>query len=206
MNTQAQIEQIIEAAIFAAEKPLTVADLQKLFSEPSIPTTTELKDTLHRLKQHYVDRGIELREVASGFRFQAKAELATWLSKLWEEKPPRYSRALMETLAIIAYRQPITRAEIESVRGVAVSSQIVKTLTEREWIRIVGYRDMPGKPALYATTKIFLDYFNLKSLSELPTLAELKDIEAQGAQLQVPLAIEASQTTLNLEESTVDEV
>lgn|SRR3990167_355739 len=188
--TPDQLERIIEAALMVADGPLTITQIQKLFPENELPTTMDIHDALHSLKQHYDQRGIELREVANGYRFQAKVDLSPWLAKLWEERPPRYSRAFLETLAIIAYRQPLTRAEIEAVRGVAVSSPIIKALLEREWVRIVGYREIPGKPALYATTKEFLDYFNLKSLAELPTLAELKDLDAQISNLQVQLALE----------------
>ncbi|OGT47874.1 MAG: SMC-Scp complex subunit ScpB [Gammaproteobacteria bacterium RIFCSPHIGHO2_12_FULL_41_20] len=202
--TPNQLECIIEAALMVTDNPLTLAQIQKLFSEAELPTTIDIHAALHSLKQRYADRGIELREIASGFRFQAKAEFSPWLAKLWEEKPPRYSRAFLETLAIIAYQQPITRAEIESIRGVTVSSPIIKSLLEREWIRIVGYREIPGKPALYATTKEFLDYFNLKNLAELPTLAELKDLDAQFSSLQIQLALE-EQTIENTRSESVEE-
>ncbi len=191
-----QLQRIIESAIMVAGQPLTVTQMQKLFDEAEQPSTSELKTILQAIRTQYTNSGIELREVASGFQFQAKTELSPWLSKLWEERPPRYSRAVLETLALIAYRQPLTRAEIEEVRGVAVSSHIVKTLLEREWIRVIGYRDVPGKPALYGTTKLFLDHFNLTSLDELPTLAEIKDLESQEAKLQVQLEL-AHPSTLN---------
>lgn len=167
-----QLECIIEAALMAAGQPLTVAQIQKLFAEEVRPSTQEIRAAIERLQQRYVDRGIELKEIASGFQFQTKVEFNPWLAKLWEERPPRYSRAFLETLAIIAYRQPVTRAEIEDIRGVSVSGSIFKTLLEREWIRLVGYKDIPGKPAIYGTTKAFLDYFNLKSLQELPALVD----------------------------------
>lgn len=183
-----QIQQIIEAALMVAEKPLTVNDLQKLFAETPIGNA-ELRDALTSLSEHYQSRGIQLRETASGYQFHTKAELSPWLAKLWEERPPRYSRAFLETLALIAYRQPITRAEVEGIRGVTASSHIMKTLMEREWIRVVGHKDVPGKPPLYATTKEFLDYFNLKSLDQLPTLSEIKDLEAQEANLAVQLEL-----------------
>lgn len=189
--TAEKLQMIIEAALMAAGRPLTLSMLQNLFPEEEQPSTAEIKEALSVISEQY-QRGIELKEVASGYRFQAKAELSPWLSKLWEERAPRYSRAFLETLAIIAYKQPITRAEIEEIRGVTVSSQIVKTLMEREWIRVLGYREVPGKPAIYGTTKEFLDYFNLKSLTDMPTLAEFKELEAQEAQLQVQLAIENS--------------
>lgn len=184
-----QLQQILEAALMVAGRPLTIAHLQKLFEESDLPTSAEILAGLQALKTHYAESGIELSEVASGYQFQAKTELSTWLSKLWEERPPRYSRAVLETLALIAYRQPITRAEIEEIRGVTVSSHIVKTLLEREWVRVIGYREVVGKPALYGTTKAFLDHFNLTSLDELPTLAELKDLDLQEAKLQVQLEL-----------------
>lgn len=187
-----QRQRILEAAIMAAGRPLSVNDLQKLFHESEQPTVKEIRGSLETLQQHYAESGIELRELASGYQFQARVELSPWLSKLWEERPPRYSRALLETLALIAYRQPITRAEIEEIRGVTVSTNIVKTLQDREWIRVIGYRDVPGKPALYATTKAFLDHLSLKSLEELPALAELKDLESQEEKLQMQLDLAAS--------------
>lgn len=182
-----QLPRILEAAIMVAGRPLTVADLQKLFEEPNQPNAKEMRAALEILQASYADRGIELRETASGFQFQAKVELSPWLSRLWEERPPKYSRAILETLALIAYRQPITRAEIEEIRGVAVSSHIIKTLQDREWVRVIGYRDTPGKPALYATTKSFLDHLNLKSLDELPPLSDILDVESQAEKLNVQL-------------------
>ena len=171
-----QIKNIIEAALLAAGEPVTIKRLQKLFSEQEL-THTDIAKAIEKLSEDFEDRGIELIEVSSGFRLQTKTILQPWISRLWEEKPKKYSRALLETLALIAYRQPVTRGEIEDVRGVAVSSYIIRTLMDREWIRVLGYRDVPGKPAMFGTTKEFLDYFNLKSLQELPTLAEIKDIE-----------------------------
>lgn len=194
LMTLEKMQAIIEAALMVAGRPLTVASLQNLFPIEEMPDAAQIKACLAALKERYqsLQSGIELHEVASGYRLHAKAELSPWLAKLWEERAPRYSRAFLETLAIIAYKQPITRAEIEEIRGVTVSSNIMKTLQEREWIRMIGYREVPGKPAIYGTTKTFLDYFNLKSLTELPTLAEFKNIETQEAQLQVQLAIENS--------------
>lgn len=183
-------QAIIEAALMVAGQPLSVASLQNLFSEEERPSTSDVKAMLTSIKERHRDGGIELCEVASGYRFQTRADLSPWLAKLWEERAPRYSRAFLETLAIIAYRQPITRAEIEEIRGVTVSSNIMKALQEREWTRIIGYKDMPGKPAIYGTTKQFLDYFGLKSLTDLPTLAEFKNLEVQDEQLQVQFAIE----------------
>lgn len=187
------MQSIIEAALMIAGQPLTVAALQNLFGEEERPSTAQVKAILTTIRTDYQESGIELQEVASGYRLQAKAELSPWLAKLWEERPPRYSRAFLETLAIIAYKQPITRAEIEEIRGVTVSSSIMKTLQEREWVHLLGYRELPGRPAIYGTTKTFLDHFNLKSLADLPTLSEFKNLEAQEAKLQVQLALENSQ-------------
>jgi segregation and condensation protein B len=172
--TLPQIKNIIEAALMVSERPLTLERLMSLFKPLEIDGSLyeQVTQALGELRQEYTGRGIELKEVASGFRFQARAELSPWLNQLWEERSPRYSRALLETLAIIAYRQPITRGEIEALRGVSVSSLIIRTLLEREWIRIAGHREVPGRPAVYVTTPQFLDHFNLKSLAELPLLAE----------------------------------
>lgn len=185
------LEQIIEAAIMVAGRPLSKADLLKLFDETDQPSTSEIQEAIQALQEKYhQNSGVELREVATGFQFQAKTEYSPWLARLWEDRPARYSRAFLETLALIAYRQPITRAEIEEIRGVTVSTNIIKILSEREWIRVIGYKDVPGKPALYGTTKTFLDDFNLKSLDQLPTLAEIKDLESQEAKLhQVELEL-----------------
>ena len=173
-----KLKKIVEGALLAASQPLSVEQLEKLFVEgEERPTRDEIRETLSELAGDCAERGYELKQVASGYRFQVRQELAHWVGRLWEEKPPRYSRATLETLALIAYRQPITRAEIEEIRGVSVSSNIIKSLTERDWIRVVGHRDVPGKPAMYGTTRGFLDYFNLKSLDELPTLAELRDLD-----------------------------
>ncbi len=180
-----QIRNIIEAALLAAGRNLTIDRLLALFAdEPEPPGREQIREALAQLEQEYSGRGIELRETGSGFRLQVRQEFAPWIGKLWEERPQRYSRALLETLAIIAYRQPITRGEIEDIRGVAVSSNIIKPLQEREWIRVVGHRDVPGKPGLYATTRHFLDHFNLKSLNDLPTLAELRDLDEISAELE----------------------
>lgn len=171
------LTHILEAALLAAGEPLPLERLQDLFPDDERPERAALRQHLDLLAIELSDRGIELKEVASGYRLQARTELAPWISRLWEERPARYSRALLETLAIIAYRQPVTRAEIEEIRGVSVSTPIVRTLQEREWIRIVGHRDVPGRPAMYGTTRQFLDYFNLKSLNELPTLLELRNLD-----------------------------
>jgi len=180
---QKKIKDIVEGALLAAGRPLTVEQLGLLFTEDERPDEKLLRGALDALAADYADRAMELKEVGSGFRIQVRGTVALWVQRLWEERPTRYSRALLETLALIAYRQPITRAEIEDVRGVSISTSIMKTLQDREWIRIVGYRDVPGRPAMYGTTKQFLDYFGVKSLDELPTLAELRDIDALTPQL-----------------------
>ncbi|HEX7813806.1 MAG TPA: SMC-Scp complex subunit ScpB [Dyella sp.] len=172
-----QLKSIIEAALLAATQPLTVANLGDLFIEEDEVGRDDIAKALEALGADCQGRGIQLLEVASGFRYQVRQDVHPWISRMWTEKPSRYSRALLETLALIAYRQPITRPEIEQIRGVVVSSNIIKTLEEREWIRVVGYRDVPGKPALFGTTRGFLDYFNLKSLDELPPLSEIRDME-----------------------------
>jgi segregation and condensation protein B len=173
------LKAIIEAALLASSKPLTLEALLKVTQhQTEAPSKSDITDALQGLAEDCVQRGIELKEVASGYRFQVKAEFAEEIAVLWDEKPSRYTRALLETLALIAYRQPVTRAEIEDVRGVSVSSNIIKTLTERDWIHVIGHREVPGRPALYATTKMFLDYFNLCSLDELPGLAQLQDIDS----------------------------
>ncbi|NND68313.1 MAG: SMC-Scp complex subunit ScpB [Halioglobus sp.] len=175
--------QIIEGALLAAGKPMTVAQIAALFEEHEKPENTAIREALQEVAERCDERGFELVEVASGFRFQVRQPLAPWVGRLWQERPQRYSRALLETLALVAYRQPITRGEIEEIRGVAVSTNIIRTLHEREWIRVVGHRDVPGRPAMYATTKQFLDYFNLKSLDQLPALAEIRDFETLTAEL-----------------------
>jgi segregation and condensation protein B len=175
--------QIIEGALLAAGRPVTVAQLADLFEDYERPENTAIREALKEVGERCEDRGFELQEVASGFRFQVRQSLSAWVARLWHERPQKYSRALLETLALIAYRQPTTRGEIEEIRGVAVSSNIIKTLHEREWIRVVGHRDVPGRPAMYATTRQFLDYFNLKSLDQLPALAEIRDLETLNAEL-----------------------
>jgi segregation and condensation protein B len=182
MNAQ-ELKNIIEAAILSAGEPLNMERLLSLFDEEARPAKEQMLECIELLRSECADRGVELVEVGSGYRYQARKSMAPWISRLWEEKPPRYSRAFLETLALIAYRQPITRAEIEDIRGVAVATNIVKSLTERGWVRVVGHRDVPGKPAMYATTRQFLDYFNLQSLDDLPTLAELRDIDKLNEEL-----------------------
>lgn|SRR5436190_3398469 len=171
-----EIKHVVEAALLAAGRPLAIERLQEIFAAKGDgPDRAALKRALDALAKDYEGRGIELKEVATGYRVQVRRTMTDWLQPLWDERAPRYTRALLETLALVAYRQPITRAEIEEVRGVVVSTNIVRTLLERSWIRVVGYRDVPGKPAMFGTTKEFLEYFGLKKLEELPTLAELKD-------------------------------
>jgi segregation and condensation protein B len=183
---QQQIKFIVEAALLAAGRPLNVDQLRGLFGDEHAPTRPEIRDALAALATDYETRGIALREVASGFRVEVRGSMAPWLAKLWEERPPRYSRALMETLAIVAYRQPVTRGDVEEIRGVAVTTNIMRTLLERSWIKVVGYRDVPGKPAMYGTTREFLDYFGLRQLEDLPPLAEIRDLDRLGAQLELP--------------------
>jgi len=180
-----QLKQILEAALLAVGQPLSHAQLGALFNDEERPPAGEISRALEQLSNDCANRGVELKKVASGYRLQVKQELNEWVSRLWKERPQRYSRALLETMALIAYRQPITRGEIESVRGVSVSTNIIRTLQEREWIRVVGHRDVPGKPALFGTTKTFLDSFDLQNLDDLPTLAEIRDMENLEPELQL---------------------
>ena len=183
---ETEIKYFVEAALLAAGRPLNVDQLQKLFDGRMAPQKSEIRQAIATLNEDYEQRGITVSEVASGFRVQVKAAMADQLQKLWEERPPRYSRAMFETLALIAYRQPITRGEIEEIRGVSVSSNIVRTLLERDWVRVVGHRDVPGRPEMFGTTKSFLDYFGLKKLDDLPPLADLSDWESLRVQLDLP--------------------
>jgi len=185
MSSEKKLKLIVEAALLAAGKPLSLDDLLALFDITDIPEHKTLRQVLAELADDYEGRGIEICEVGSGFRIQVRSEFSPWISRLWAERPPRYSRALMETLALITYRQPITRGEIEEVRGVSVSTNIMRTLLEREWVRVVGQRDVPGKPSLYATTKGFLDHFGLTSLGELPSLAEIRDLDSINRELDL---------------------
>jgi len=184
MSDLAELKRIIEGAILASESPLTIDNLESLFFAEA-PTRAEIRDALGEIEADCETRGFELKKVATGYRFQVKEKYADWVSRLWEERPARYTRALLETLALVAYKQPITRGDIEEIRGVAVSTNIIRTLLEREWIRVVGHRDVPGRPAMYATTKTFLDYFNVASLEELPTLQEIKDLAAEDRSLEL---------------------
>ncbi len=181
-----EIKHFIEAALLAAGRPMSIDQLQKLFDGRMAPEKSEIREAIATLVKEYESRGITIGEVASGFRVQVKASMADQLHKLWEDRPPRYSRAMFETLALIAYRQPITRGEIEEVRGVSVTANIVRTLLERDWVRIVGHRDVPGRPEMFGTTKLFLDYFGLKQLDDLPPLADLSDWESLRVQLNLP--------------------
>jgi len=185
MNTD-YTRKVVEAALLAAGRSLTLAELSQLFDQVDRPETEQLRAALEELGASYEGRGIELLETASGFRVQVRREVSEQVSRLWPERPPRYSRALLETLSIIAYRQPLTRAEIESIRGVAVNPNIIKTLFEREWIRVVGHREVPGRPELLGTTRDFLDYFGLKRLDQLPPLADLKTLEQLDPQMLLP--------------------
>lgn len=189
---QTEIKHFIEAALLAAGRPLSVDQLQNLFDGRSAPSKPDIRSAIAVLVDEYEDRGITISEVASGFRIQVTAGMAERLHKLWEERPPRYSRALFETLALIAYRQPITRGEIEEVRGVSVSPNIVRTLLDRDWVRVVGHRDVPGRPEMFGTTRTFLDYFGLKKLDDLPPLADLSDWESLRVQLNLPEVEEAA--------------
>ena len=181
-----EIKHFIEAALLAAGRPLNIDQLQGLFDGRMAPKKAEIRKAIATLNEEYEERGMVIGEVASGFRLQIKTAMADRLHKLWEEKPPRYSRALFETLALVAYRQPITRGDIEEIRGVSVSSNIIRQLLERDWVRVVGHRDVPGRPAMFGTTKAFLDYFGLKKLDDLPPLADLSDWESLRVQLNLP--------------------
>ena len=195
MMTLEKLKNILEAVLLSADRPMKVPQLEALFEEDEDkPTRDEIRQGINELGEEYAERGFELKQVASGFRLQVKQDFAPWVGKLWEDKPARYTRALLETLSLITYRQPITRGEIEEVRGVSVSSNIIRTLLERDWIKVLGHKDVPGKPTLYGTTREFLDYFNLKSLDELPNLAEIKDIDQIYPELALEEAANAEQS------------
>ena len=180
-----KVKMVVEGLLLASGRPLTIANIANVFEEKERPDSKELRLIMDVISEECDDRGFELKEVASGYRFQVKQELSEWIGKLWEEKPPRYTRALLEILSLIAYKQPITRGDIEEVRGVSVSPNIIRTLIDREWVRVVGHRDVPGRPAMFATTKQFLDYFNLKSLQDLPPLSEIKELEKSEEDLDL---------------------
>lgn len=190
-----QLKLILEAALQAAGQALSLAQLGALFSDEERPPDGEISRALEQLKQDCDGRAVELKKVASGYRLQVREDLNEWVIRLWRERPKRYSRALLETMALIAYRQPITRGEIEAVRGVSVRTNIIRTLQERDWIRVVGHRDVPGKPALFGTTRVFLDSFNLQNLDDLPTLAEIRDMETLEPELEFETAPPAADVT-----------
>jgi segregation and condensation protein B len=200
------IKKIIEGALLAAGKPMDIARLESLFEDEERPPRDQIKAALEEIEGDCRGRGFQLKHIASGYRLQVNQELAPWVNRLWDEKPKRYSRAMLETLSLIAYRQPLTRGDIELVRGVAVSSDIIKTLQERDWVRVVGHRDVPGRPALYATTKQFLDYFNLRSLEHLPALSEIKDFAELDPELELALGVDANTEALATSVAANDEV
>ncbi len=183
-----QLKNVIESILLAAGRPLSLDQLLALFEEQDKPERNDIREAVSALQADYEARGIDLVQVGSGYRIQVREGMQPWVARLWEEKPARYSRALLETLALIVYRQPVTRGEIEEVRGVSVSTTIIKTLLEREWVHVVGHREVPGRPAMYGTTKKFLDYFSLKNLNELPSLAELRDLNEIGKELELDLS------------------
>lgn len=183
MMDETKLSQIVEGLLLAAGKPLSLEQIANIFTEEERPDNASLQVVLDNIGSACEGRGFELKKVASGYRFQVRQSVGEWVGRLWDEKPQKYSRALMETLAIVAYRQPLTRGDIEKVRGVAVSTTIMRTLLDREWVRIVGHRDVPGRPAMFATTRQFLDYFNLASLDQLPPLSEIRDMEEINKEL-----------------------
>lgn len=204
MIDDALLRQIVEGAILAAAQPLTVARLLELFDEATAPSKDAIQKALQEIQTQCEGRGFELKEVASGWRFQVRDNLAGWVNRLWDEKPQKYSRALLETLSLIAYRQPITRGDIEEIRGVAVSSHIMKTLLERDWVKVIGHRDVPGRPSLYATTRQFLDYFNLKSLEDLPSLSEIRDLDEINASLELNVTTDNTESTVDNSQDAED--
>ena len=202
---QQKVKNIIESILLAADKPLDLKFIETLFeSDMDRPGRDQIVQALQSLTEDYQNRGIRLAEVASGYRMQGLEDYAPWVARLWEEKPQRYSRALLETLVLIAYRQPITRGEIEEIRGVSVSTQTTKTLLERDWIRVLGHKDIPGKPAMYGTTRTFLDYFSLKSLDELPALSEIKDLDKLYPELALDNQVVAGLLAADVPEVTTD--
>jgi segregation and condensation protein B len=201
-----KIQAITEAALLAAGKPMSLEPLRDLLTEYARPARQVMEHVLVLLESACEGRGFELKKVASGYRLQVREEYAPWVSRMFEEKPQRYSRALLETLALIAYRQPITRGEIEDIRGVTVSSNIIRTLLEREWVKVVGHRDVPGRPAMYATTRQFLDYFNLSGLDQLPPLSEVRDLEEIGREIEKNIQAEIEfESSAAADENTDDE-
>jgi len=190
-------KRIVEAILFVAKRPMTAKQVLHVFPELEQPDLQEIQSAIAAITEEYKSRPIELKQVASGYRFQIKQDLSRWVSRLFEEKPPKYSRALLETLAIIAYRQPVTRADIEDIRGVSVSSSIIQTLLEREWVRVVAYKETPGRPGLYGTTKQFLDYFNITSLNELPTLQDIQHLDESIDNTQQPMQVTSEKQETN---------
>jgi len=195
-----ELKNIIEAAIMVSEEPLTIDRMLSMFTDATKPERATIRELLLELEQDYERRGFELKRIDQGYRLQTREEYSPWLARLSAGRPPRYSRALLETLAIIAYRQPVTRGEIEEIRGVAVSTDIIRTLQERSWVRQVGVRDVPGKPALFATTREFLEYFNLEGLNQLPSLQEIRDMDTIAAELNMTLPLEASEENSDQED------
>jgi len=202
-----ETKRIVEAILFAAKRPMTAKHVQQVFPELEQPELQDIQAAIDAVMEDYQQRPIELKKLASGYRFQVKSELSRWVSRLFEEKPPKYSRALLETLAIIAYRQPVTRGEIEDIRGVSVSSSIIQTLLEREWVRVVAHKEVPGRPGLYGTTKQFLDYFNITAISELPTLQEIQhlDLSTDYTHQQPQVTSETQQTIEQQTETSASE-
>ena len=192
-----EIKRIVEAVLFAANGPMTAKQVQQVFPELEQPDIQEIQAAIDAITADYRFRPVELKKVASGYRFQVKKELSRWVSRLFEEKPPKYSRALLETLAIIAYRQPVTRGDIEDIRGVSVSTSIMQTLLERDWIRVLGHKEAPGRPAIYGTTKQFLDYFNMTSLNELPALQEIQHLDGSIDNTQQPMQVTSEKQETN---------
>ncbi len=205
IHTADSVKNIVEGAIHAAGKAVSIDKLLSLFPEDEVIKKAVLRQAIEQLMQDYQNQGVVLVEVSSGFRFQVAQSAAPWVARLWEEKPQKYSRALLETLALVAYRQPITRGEIEDIRGVSVSSQIIRTLVEREWIRVIGHRDVPGKPAMYATTRQFLDYFGLKKLDELPSLSEIRDLDVINAELDFGIQEPQNGETVLIEDESAEQ-
>jgi len=197
LDINVKTKRIVEAILFAAKHPMTAKQVQQVFPELEQPELQEIQTAIDAITEDYKFRPIELKQVASGYRFQVKQDLSRWVSRLFEEKPPKYSRALLETLAIIAYRQPVTRGDIEDIRGVSVSSSIIQTLLEREWVRVVAHKEAPGRPGLYGTTKQFLDYFNIASLDELPTLQEIQHLDVSIDNMQQPMQVTSEKQETN---------
>ena len=194
-----KLTQVIEAILLSASRPLDIQEIERVFPDNESPTREEIRQALTEIEEQCLDRGVELKKVSSGYRLQVRQDLSVYVAKLWEERPQRFSKATLETLALIAYRQPITRGEIEEIRGVTIGTQLMRGLMERGWVKIVGQRDVPGRPSLYSTTKEFLDYFGLQHLRELPELPELPDLQS----LDMELPLETDTSALDLDEVPV---